>query len=63
MINYQKRTVIPMRPYIPGEDMSDVVIGEHDVPELGGMIGTNGNKNFYIPEVTFLKEFELNIED
>ena len=52
-----------MRPYVPGEDMSSVVVDRNDVPEEGGMIGYAGIVKFYISPATFLKDFELNDED
>jgi hypothetical protein len=39
--NYIKNTVQPMRPYIPGEDMSGISVSPIDFPELGGMIAVN----------------------
>ncbi|MCK4782765.1 MAG: hypothetical protein KAV87_03365 [Desulfobacteraceae bacterium] len=30
-----------MRPYIPGEDLSNISIAEVDIPELGGMVARN----------------------
>lgn len=38
---YQKTKTQPMRPYIPGEDLSDVSVSEEDTPQEGGMIARN----------------------
>lgn len=39
--NYRKINVQPMRPYIPGEDLTGVSVNKEDTPELGGMIAIN----------------------
>jgi len=39
--NYRKRGLQPMRPYVPGEDLSGISVSEQDTPELGGMIAMN----------------------
>lgn len=39
--NYRKKNVQPMRPYIPGEDMTGISVNKEDTPELGGMIAVN----------------------
>lgn len=38
---YRKKTQQPMRPYVPGEDLSGVSVSAEDTPELGGMIAIN----------------------
>ena len=35
---YNKKNVQPIRPYVPGEDMSGVCVGWGDIVEEGGMI-------------------------
>jgi len=35
---YTRKGFSEMRPYIPGEDLSDVFVAEVNPPELGGMI-------------------------
>ena len=40
---YRKRHLQPMRPYIPGEDMTGISVNKEDTPELGGMIAVNAN--------------------
>lgn len=39
--NYRKKNVQPMRPYVPGEDMTDISVNKEDTPEVGGMIAVN----------------------
>jgi len=39
--NYRKKNVQPMRPYVPGEDISGVSVSAEDTPEEGGMIACN----------------------
>ncbi len=39
--NYRKKNVQPMRPYIPGEDLTGVSVSAEDTPEEGGMIAIN----------------------
>ena len=34
--DYRKKNVQPMRPYVPGEDMSGVSVSAEDTPEEGG---------------------------
>lgn len=44
--NYTKKSIQPMRPYVPGEDMTGISVSPEDTPELGGMIAINPlNKN------------------
>jgi hypothetical protein len=38
---YRKQNTQLMRPYIPGEDLSDVSVSDEDTPEEGGMIAVN----------------------
>lgn len=39
--NYIKKVVQPMRPYIPGEDLTGISVWDGDTPEEGGMIAQN----------------------
>lgn len=39
--NYRKTAVQPMRPYVPGEDLSGVSVSPTDTPREGGMIAMN----------------------
>ena len=38
---YRKPAIQPMRPYVPGEDLSSISVSSEDTPELGGMIAIN----------------------
>jgi hypothetical protein len=42
---YHKTNVQPMRPYVPGEDMTGISVNKEDTPELGGMIAINPANN------------------
>jgi hypothetical protein len=39
--NYIKKALQQMRPYIPGEDLTEISVWDHDTPEEGGMIALN----------------------
>lgn len=39
--NYRKKGLQPMRPYIPGEDLTSISVNKEDTPEEGGMIAVN----------------------
>ena len=39
--NYRKKNLQPMRPYIPGEDLTGVSVSPEDTPEEGGMIAND----------------------
>lgn len=39
--DYIKIAKQPMRPYIPGEDLTGISVWEGDTPEEGGMIAVN----------------------
>ena len=58
--NYRKKGLQPMRPYIPGEDLTGISISEEDIPELGGMIaiGNDNNAKWYISKTFFDKNYE-----
>lgn len=38
---YRKASTQPLRPYVPGEDLTGVSVSEQDTPEPGGMIAVN----------------------
>lgn len=39
---YRKKNLQPARPYVEGEDMSKISVGDSDQPpQVGGMIATN----------------------
>lgn len=41
MKHYRKRGLQPMRPHVPGEDLTGASVQKEDTPELGGMIAWN----------------------
>ena len=59
MYTYQRRTRFDMRPYVLGEDLTDVVVGHGDVVEEGGMIGDNKGTKYYVSKSDFIKYYEL----
>lgn len=59
--NYRKTAIQPMRPYIPGEDMSLISVADCDTPEEGGMIAVspdNGKDRWYVAKDFFNKNYE-----
>lgn len=62
ILNYRKKNLQPMRPYIEGEDLTGVSINKEDTPELGGMIAINPkNKEdkWYLAKNFFQDNYEL----
>ncbi|MES9925982.1 MAG: hypothetical protein ABW152_18025 [Candidatus Thiodiazotropha endolucinida] len=60
--NYRKKGVQPMRPYIPGEDLSSVTVSDEDTPEAGGMIAMNPDNpddQWYVAKDFFEANYEL----
>ena len=58
--NYRKKNVQPMRPYVPGEDLTGVSVSEEDTPELGGMIAVNpdnGDDRWYVAKKFFEENY------
>jgi len=53
--NYKKKGIQPMRPYIPGEDLTGVSVSKEDTPEMGGMIaiGKDNDARWYISKSFF----------
>ena len=43
--NYRKKNVQPMRPYVPGEDLTGISVSKEDMPGLGGMVAVNPNNH------------------
>lgn len=59
---YRKRLLQPMRPYVPGEDLSKVSVNAEDTPEEGGMIAWNPDNpadQWYIAKKFFEDNYEL----
>ncbi len=58
---YRKKGLQPMRPYILGEDMTDVSVSPEDMPEEGGMIAMNEKNNadkWYVAKNFFNENYE-----
>lgn len=58
--NYIKKAVQPMRPYIPGEDLTGISVSSEDTPEEGGMIAMNPKNpadKWYIAKDFFQKNY------
>lgn len=59
--NYRKTAIQPMRPYVPGEDMSVVSVSKENTPEEGGMIARNPENHadqWYVAKGFFSKNYE-----
>lgn len=61
--NYRRTGITQMRPYIVGEDLSNVSINKEDTPEEGGYIArniANWNDQWYVAKDYFEKmKFEV----
>lgn len=58
---YRKRGITPMRPYVPGEDLTGVSISSQDTPSSGGVIAQNPDNpkdRWYIAKEYFEKNYE-----
>jgi len=59
--NYRKKNVQPMRPYIIGEDLTDISVNKEDTPEEGGMIAANPSNQedkWYVGKEFFEANYE-----
>ena len=64
--NYMKKSLQPMRPYIPGEDLARISVWAGDIPEEGGMIAQNPNDPkdvWYVGKKFFEKNYVLIKDD
>jgi len=58
---YRKKALQEMRPYVPGEDLTDISVNKEDTPEEGGMIARNSNNHddqWYIAKDFFEASYE-----
>lgn len=58
---YRKTQTQVMRPYIPGEDLSEISVSREDTPEEGGMIArdsVNPKDQWYVGKDFFKKNYE-----
>jgi len=61
MKEYQKKIPQPMRPYVPGEDMTGISVGSEYTPEEGGMIAhnpTDPDDQWYVTKQFFEEHYE-----
>jgi len=59
---YRKKALQPMRPYIPGEDLTGVSVNDQDTPEEGGMLAfneANPDDKWYVGKAFFENNYEL----
>ena len=58
---YRKKLLQPMRPYEPGEDLSEISVSAEDTPELGGMVAHNPDNpadQWYVAKQFFEDNYE-----
>lgn len=58
---YRKKGTTPMRPYVPGEDLTGISVSKEDTPELGGMIAHNPDNlqdRWYVAKAYFNHYYE-----
>ena len=59
---YVRKGFSELRPYVPGEDLSNVSVADVDTPELGGMIARNPKNHedqWYVAKQYFKDNLEL----
>lgn len=59
--DYRKKNVQPMRPYVVGEDLTDISVSAEDTPEEGGMIAVNPDNEvdkWYVGKQFFQDNYE-----
>lgn len=59
---YRRKGATPMRPYVPGEDLTGVSVNEEDAPGPGGMIAMNPSNpkdRWYVAKDYFEAHYEL----
>ena len=64
--NYIKTTLQPMRPYIPGENLSGISVSDEDTPEQGGMVAMNPinhQNQWYVGKDFFLANYSMSLRD
>lgn len=56
---YRKKGTQAMRPYIPGEDLTNVSVSVEDTPEVGGMIaiGADNDARWYVSKTFFNENY------
>ena len=59
---YKRKGLSEMRPYIVGEDLSEISVSDQDVPVKGGMIARNPKNHddqWYVAKEYFEDNLEL----
>jgi hypothetical protein len=57
--NYRKKVIQPMRPYVPGEDLTGVSVNPKETPVEGGMIAKDDEgAQWYVTPEFFQKSYE-----
>ena len=59
--HYRKKNTQQMRPYMPGEDLTGILVNKEDTPEIGGMIAMNDKNNedrWYVAKKFFEDNYE-----
>lgn len=59
---YRKTATQPMRPYVPGEDLTGISVNKEDTPEIGGMIAVNPKNpedRWYVAKKFFEENYAL----
>jgi hypothetical protein len=62
---YSVKRIKEMRPYVPGEDLSGIIVENQETPELGGAIERNPNNHseqWYVGKNYFQEELEEVLE-
>ena len=56
---YRKQGTQRMRPYVPGEDLTNVSVSVEDTPEVGGMIaiGADNDARWYVSKAFFEENY------
>jgi hypothetical protein len=63
--DYRKNAVQPMRPYVPGEDLTGISVNKEDTPGPGGMIAVNPKNTedkWYVAASFFTNNYDSEIE-
>jgi hypothetical protein len=58
---YRRIGLTEMRPYVPGEDLTDISVSSQDTPQDGGMIARNPDNHseqWYVNEAYFCAHME-----
>ena len=59
---YRKSALQEMRPYVPGEDLSNISVSQEDTPGPGGMVARNASNHldqWYVAKGFFEESYRL----